>query len=119
MIDLLAQLYEGKIDLDHAYDILEGNRKWISDLGFSEFESRASLHAAGLDDLVIFRYQGWPTTCANCQLPLDYKVDYWWFTPDKDEKPCLVHIHCLAEWSKKEKSWKLAETDIEEGESTD
>ena len=110
MIDLLDMLNTNSISLEAAYDLIDqtvenihlgrADPDWASALGLSKYEARAYAHGAGLEDLVQFRYQGWPVKCAYCHLGIDFERDYWWFRRAKSEQPCLVHTHCLEGWNK-------------------
>jgi hypothetical protein len=103
MIDLLANLKEGKITLDQAYDLFDqavtdfhmGILKipWPQELGLDEYESSAKLQGATLEDLVKLRYQGWPKTCCLCKQLIEYK-DFGWIIRHKKEGLCLEHINC-------------------------
>jgi len=105
MIDLLALLRHGEVSLgeaertiDAAIDAFhqgEGATAWATTLGLSEHEHKAYLHGAALGALVMLRYDGWPTHCSRCGLPLDYRRDDWFYQGGGDEgKPHLRHITC-------------------------
>ena len=110
MIDLLEMLNTNSISLDASYDLIDRTVEnihlrgtdpdWARTLGLSTYEARAYAHGAGLEDLVHFRYQGWPISCAYCNLHIDLERDHWWFRHDKKERPCLIHTHCLEGWNR-------------------
>ena len=105
IIDLIALLHERKITLNEADDtfcnataqipVAEADpERWAAPLGLSRHEARTITHVAGLDDVMLFRYQGWPTFCADCNLLLDYETDDWRCDVDNDGKFCLLHTDC-------------------------
>lgn len=106
MIDLLALLRHGEVSLgeaertiDAAFDVFhrrEGPAAWETTLGLSKHEYTAYLHGATLEALVMLRYDGWPTHCSRCGLPLDYRRYGWWFYQGEGDegKPRLRHITC-------------------------
>jgi len=103
-MNLLALLHHGEISVDEAYAIFDGliaaihrgesPPEWPVTLGLSNYEASAYLHGASLVDLMKVRYDGWPTSCARCLLPLDYRLYGWWFVHCEDEVPRLQHIEC-------------------------
>lgn len=105
MIDLLALLRHGEVSLGDAertiaaaIDALhrgEGPTDWATTLGLSSYEATAYMHGAPLGALVMLRYDGWPTHCSRCGLPLDYRRYGWFYQGEGDDgKPCLRHITC-------------------------
>jgi len=105
MIDLLALLRHGEVSLGEAERILdavidalhrgEGPPDWATTLGLSNYEATAHMHGASLGALVTLRYDGWPTNCSCCRLPLDYRQYGWFFQGEgNDGKPRLRHITC-------------------------
>ncbi len=105
MIDLLALLRHGEVALgeaehtiDAAIDALhrgEGSPAWATTLGLSDHEAKACIDGAALGALVMLRYDGWPTHCGRCGLPLDYRRYGWFYQGEDDEgKPRLRHITC-------------------------
>ena len=119
IIDLIALLHDGKITLNEADDIFsnataqipiaEGDPEfWAAPLGLSRHEARAVVHAAGPGEVLLFRYQGWPTICAECNLPLDHETDEWHCDVDKDGKFCLLHTDCWSGDGPMQKGWYFA-----------
>ena len=105
IVDLIALLHEDKITLNEADDticnataqipVVEADpERWAAPLGLSRHEARTITHVAGRDGVMLFRYQGWPTFCADCNLLLDYETDDWRCDVDNDGKFCLLHTDC-------------------------
>ena len=113
MIDLLKLIYEGKISINEAYAVRDGNTSsihygdanilsWLAAFGLSEDE----LKFTGLEEMVRVRYEGWPKTCAQCHLQLDYKTERWSDQSGPEGEMCLIHGSCWEEWVKR--SWMSA-----------
>jgi hypothetical protein len=103
-VDVLYLLYHWEISLEEAYRIYDNiweminrgeiPRDWANALCLSEYEATAFAHGAGLEDLVKLRFEGWPTNCSRCGLPVDYKDYGWWYVEDASGNPSLHHIEC-------------------------
>jgi hypothetical protein len=105
MMDILNLLYlkeitlkEAEMALDNivkqAHQEAEGRPDWQLKAGFSEFEATAYAQGAFLSDISKFRYDGWPTSCCVCNLPLDHTKYGWWFSYEENGQPCLKHLQC-------------------------
>jgi hypothetical protein len=104
VIDLLALIYRGEIELEQAERIFddeldkihcgEAPPDWRKTLGFSNEEATAYAHGADLEDLVKLRYEGWPKVCSRCKRPLNHRVDNWLFIPSDDGIVRLKHVSC-------------------------
>lgn len=104
MIDILAMMHDGKIDLDQAYEIKDDTisrmhrgeitPEWWTALGLSRYEVTALAQAAPLAELVKLRYDGWSEVCSRCGQPLDYRQFGWWYVTSDDGIPRLRHIVC-------------------------
>ncbi|MCO7121374.1 hypothetical protein NIA71_05335 [Ihubacter massiliensis] len=60
-------------------------------LGMNEYEWTAYGQGIDLKLLAGWRQKGWPTKCALCNEPLDYKSFGWFIIEGRK----LVHIKCL------------------------
>lgn len=104
MIDLLAAIHLGELTAEEAERIFDEtiakihlskmSPDWSREFGLSLYESTAYLHGASLTDLLRLRYNGWPTKCCRCGLPVDYRKFGWWFVHNEDGIPRLRHIVC-------------------------
>jgi len=104
MMDILDLLYRNKISLKEAEETLDNIVKqfhrddqsldWRVEANFSEFEATAYAQGAFLNDIAKLRYEGWPSSCCMCNLPLDYTQYGWWFSYDENGQPCLKHLTC-------------------------
>jgi hypothetical protein len=104
MIDLLEMLHKGEISPEKAYclqdellekvDRGEVDPHWWPALGLSNHEVTALAYGADFEDLVKLRYEGWPTICPYCHLPLDYRLYKWLFSLSDDGSPQLEHLVC-------------------------
>jgi hypothetical protein len=100
--DILALLHEGRMTPQQAESEFEallqeqasGSADWSAKLGFSQPEATAFSQGASMADLVRFRYEGWPTTCAACGQALDHVELRWWFARGNSGAPALRHIQC-------------------------
>ena len=90
IIDIIKAIHEGEISLDEAYDIFDsiiedkdGNYKDGEEIpileltGMDNYEYTAFCQGAGLEDLVKWRYEGWPNVCARTGRKFDYKKYGW------------------------------------------
>jgi hypothetical protein len=103
-MDILELIYNEKISLKEAYrlcdemieEVHRGERDphWWPVLGLSDYEATAFAHGASLENLVKLRYEGWPTICSRCRLPLDYTLYGWLFDGSDDDTLRLKHIVC-------------------------
>jgi hypothetical protein len=113
-LDILKDLYEGRISEDEAYDIqdqvgedfeagkIEGK---IIDgeitldlgayLGLTRMEWAAILHNASYNTVAKWRYEGWPTKCAECGKKIIPEKFGWKAKDGKEGKGILIHIPCL------------------------
>ena len=104
-VDVLALLHLGEISEEEAYRlydrVMDGISSgtsapdWAFALGLSEFEARAFAWGVDLQQLLTFRFGGWPTVCSRCKLPIDYRIDNWAVTHDQEVSAGLAHIACL------------------------
>jgi HEAT repeat protein len=104
-VDLLALLHLGETSPNEAYRlydrVMDGISTgsippdWAFALGLSEYEARAFLWGANLQDLLEFRYGGWPAVCSVCRLPIDYRIDNWVVSHDSESGLGLQHIDCV------------------------
>jgi hypothetical protein len=104
MRDLLAELRDDNISLEEADRILDETiemmhsgklpPEWWLELGLSNYEVSAYSQGANLADIVRLRFEGWPTKCSRCGLPIDYRLYGWWFEHSNESELCLRHIEC-------------------------
>jgi hypothetical protein len=103
-MDILALIYYHELTIDEAYDIFddliarihngEASPDWPNQLGLSIYETAAYLHAVGFEGLLKLRYEGWPTSCCRCGMPLDYRQFGWWCCRDDLGDVYLRHLEC-------------------------
>ena len=55
-----------------------------------------------------FRYQGWPSICADCKTPLDYLTDEWRCDVDCEGSFCLLHTDCWLGDGPMQRNWYFA-----------
>lgn len=96
MMDILKDLYEGRISEDQAYDIFDRvvdafhagefetnddgslfGRPIESLFGMDNFEFTARCHGVPLSILAKWRYQGWPDKCYVTNQQIDFRHDHW------------------------------------------
>jgi len=100
--DILALLHHGRMTPQQAeaeFDTLlldqtRSSAGWSAKLGLSQAEATAFSQGASMADLMRFRYEGWPPSCAACGQPLDFVQLRWWFARDDAGAPALRHIQC-------------------------
>ena len=118
-IDLVALLHEKRITLNEADDIYwranahlpvadADSDSWGFPHGFSRYEARALSHEAGLDEVRLFRYRGWPAACVHCQLPLDHKKDGWRCVEGDDGVFGLMQMTCWLSDGPMQRTWQVA-----------
>lgn len=90
-VEEAENIFDNIIDKIHNGQITSG---WRKVLELSNYEATALLHGATLTDLVKVRYDGWPTHCSQCNLPLDYKKYGWFFCSNDEGIPKIEHIIC-------------------------
>ena len=104
MIDLLALIHTGEISREEAERIFDETieaihcgispSQWWETLGLSQYEATAYAHGGTLEDLMRLRYEGWPTSCSRCHLPIDHRLGRWWFEHSDDGVLRFTHIEC-------------------------
>ena len=78
-MDLLKELYEGRISDDEASDIFCDTNEMDTDesaeslLGIDNDEFSAYAQGAPWSVVAKWRYEGWPDTCSETGLPIDHK----------------------------------------------
>jgi hypothetical protein len=105
-MDVLALIHYGEItpqEAEHIFDDVIAQihhgaipPEWESYFCMSRYEATARLHGASFAQIATCRYDGWPTECCNCGMPLDYRLFGWWFMRDSDDASRLRHITCPA-----------------------
>jgi hypothetical protein len=98
-IDLLFELYHGKISSDEAYDIFDeavGSHivEFPEYLGFDPTEWTAICHAMSLGTVARWRYEGWPDVCTICGKKIDVP-NYGWLATEEKGKAWLDHTTCI------------------------
>lgn len=95
-MDILKDLYEGRISEAQAYDIFDGivdafqagefetsddgtlvGRPFESLFGMDNFEFTAKCHGVPLSIVARWRYQGWPDKCCVTNQQINYRNDHW------------------------------------------
>jgi hypothetical protein len=113
-LDILQDLYKGRISGDEAYDIqgqaiedfeagkikgkvIEGKRTLDlgSYLGLTRAEWSAVCHAVPYRIVARWRYEGWPSKCSECGKEIIPENFGWWASVDKEGNGFLTHIKCL------------------------
>jgi nucleoid DNA-binding protein len=95
--DILREINEGKISLEKAeeiYDeIMSSPATNVSSLlGLTKAEWTAFGHGAGFDDLVKWRYNGWPA-CSKCGNSINIDK-FGWSLKEKKGGYNLYHLFC-------------------------
>jgi hypothetical protein len=110
-MDIIKDLYEKKITLDEAHNLLDqviddsNNGKYdhlVKDgridlapiIGMDNYEYTAYGQGADFDTIAKWRYEGWPTICAKSGRTFDYK-SYGWFVKEINDRDALVLIEEL------------------------
>lgn len=88
--DEAERLFHKTIEMANKGEILP---EWWHTLGFSEYEVMAWSGGATLTDLVMLRYEGWPTVCCRCRLSINHETDIWIFV-NCDQAPGIEHVEC-------------------------
>jgi hypothetical protein len=98
-IDVLEELYYGRITEDVADqllgDALDNNTGEPPEphrsLGITDIEYRAYMDVASLQQLAIWRYEGWPEVCYMCGEPLRLESEKGWIVKVDQGKYVIVH----------------------------
>lgn len=85
---------EGELEDSMLTQSGSAGTKWGAPLGLSPSEVTAYTQGGGIDDLLKLRYEGWPTTCAQCGQPIDHQELRWWLVRDQAGAPRLRHFEC-------------------------
>jgi hypothetical protein len=113
-LNILKDLYQGRISRDKAYDIQDqviddfesGKIKGEivdeertlnigSYLGLTRIEWAAHLHGVSYDIVAKWRYEGWPNSCSECGKEIIPENFGWWAGVDEEDNGFLTHIKCL------------------------
>lgn len=109
-MDLLKEIQTGRMSLEEAEDLFykkilinnKDRRKLISLIGMTRQEYYAFMrHGAIINDLLIFRNNGWPQVCYTCKKPIIYK-NYDWEVVHPGLKPHLIHNVCANNYFRKQ-----------------
>lgn len=103
-MDIVADLLLKTVTVDEADRQLQSTVEaihqgrasggWAEQLGLSSAESTAMNWGGSWQDLMWLRKNGWPTACALCGLPLDYRHDAWRLAHALNGIPVLEHASC-------------------------
>ena len=95
--DLLSELYLGRITIDEAYQIYDeimdsARAPYVAELlEMSDQEWTAYAQGASFGDIARWRFDGWPTRCAECGRSLNPST-YRWTVRQVNGSTTLVHL---------------------------
>jgi hypothetical protein len=98
-VDLLHDLYYGKISEEKAYSIFDSiisseQAPYIKEkLQLSNEEWTAFCQSAPFKTIAKWRYEGWPSICNKCKGKLTISK-YGWFVTHVGSKITLEHVEC-------------------------
>ena len=99
--DILKELADGSVSTEEAEriydDIMDaGKIDFAEALGLNNRESTAFGYGVPLDELAMWRKDGWPKNCAVCKRALDVSKSGWMAThTDASGRHLIVHIPCM------------------------
>ena len=99
-MNVLDELYHGRITEDEAYDFVESiidsdDAPQIRELsGMNPAEYTAFGHGAGLKNVATWRHEGWPKVCGRCSKPIEPEAYGWLIHEMSDGTRTLKHIEC-------------------------
>lgn len=120
--DIVKEIHDGTTSIDEVYRLYDAAGPTVVSecWGLSNVEWTAFCQSAGFEDLVNWRYAGWPTKCSICGQDLPKLNEYGWFVWDESERAAgaddgplgLVHIHCLPIHGEEDQEKKIHSQDV-------
>lgn len=108
-MNILSEINEKRISEEEAYDLILKITKDVHAGKYPEFEENNSVdlakilemdnyeytaycQGAGLFEITKWRYEGWPTKCAESNIPFNYK-NYGWIVQEINDESKLVLLN--------------------------